>query len=128
MRALVVFQHDEDGSGSPWSAWLRTGWQHVAVCVESHAGVVGCWWVRIDTAKGDIGFTVVAPTEFDLANYYRSFGHTVVETETRTYHPTWKLMPLAYLTCVGTAKRILGIRGWFVVTPWRLHQYLTKGQ
>lgn len=120
-----MFRHDEDGSGSPFARWLKPGWRHVAVCVES--GPDGDrHWVMINAREWAIEFAVVAPLWFNLANYYRSFGHTVVETAALYYRPACPALPLVSMTCVGMVKRILGIHGWFVWTPWRLYRFLNK--
>lgn len=123
MRALVVF-HDnilpKSGRTHPLSRFLRKGFWHCFVCLESNG-----LWIRLD---GECGVPVVqylTPSdEFDLAGYYRDQGCVVVETRQRDTVP---LAPLALRNCVGLVKAVLCVRSW-AVTPWQLYRYLKRNE
>jgi len=119
-KALVVF-HD-DGHG-PWADWFgRDGFRHCVVVVES-----GDDWIVIDgDTKHGVIFEAVCGADFDLAAYYREMGFTVVATTRRgnPFNPWW---PAMLVTCVGVAKKILGIRDRaFLLTPYQLYRYLVE--
>ena len=63
------------------------------------------------------------PATFDLAGFYREQGFTVVETRRRRRIRPAPLLPA---TCVETAKRVLGIASWRVLTPRQLHNFLLR--
>jgi hypothetical protein len=39
--------------------------------------------------------------------------------------PRRALAPMP-LTCVEVAKRILGLRAWWIITPWQLFKFIRK--
>lgn len=114
--ALVVFH----GHGSGWLAkLLHPRFRHcfVAVCREDR-------WLRFDGQAGLPELDLVAPATIDLAHHYRLLGYVVLPVRVLRRSPR---SPWLMGTCVGGAKRLLGIRAPWVVTPHQLHGYLSKG-
>lgn len=131
MRALVCF-HDKESHH--WAnRWLKPGFWHVFVCVcdcpeiepLSNGGHASAHWIRIDAQDGKPAFEVVAPSTFDLATLYASEGLTVLEIESEGRRPLW---PWMCANCVGVAKMVLGIRAWWVLTPWQLYNHVLRLQ
>lgn len=119
MRALIVF------SGVAqlwWLRWLRPGFRHCFAVLSD-----GQIWLTYDPLSHRTEIKLHAlPANFDVATWYRAFGHVVVDTRIR---PTPRCpAPWNPYTCVEAIKRILGIRARFVCTPWRLYRYLTEGE
>lgn len=113
MRALAVFQDKPD-----WRvAWLRHGFRHMLTVVEVAENTV----VVLDTAGGGLHPWAGGCVLDEVADHYRALGDTVVETEA---NPGGTLYPTRW-TCVEVAKRILGVRGLFVLTPYQLYRRLT---
>jgi hypothetical protein len=40
--------------------------------------------------------------------------------------PKQKILPPMMFTCVEAVKRIIGLRGWWILTPWQLYAALAK--
>lgn len=112
--ALAVFH----GHGNhALSRFLKPGFRHCFVAV-----LAGGYWIVVDGRMGTPELAVVASAGFDLAGFYRAEGFTVVETRVRRRSPA---TPLMLATCVGAAKRLLGLRAPGLVTPWQLYRHLT---
>lgn len=117
MKALIVF-HDDTETRHPLSRFMRKGFWHCFACVESD-GV----WLQLDGRAGVpvVRYLTVADG-FDLAQFYRDKGCTVVETEQGKAPSLW---PFALRNCVGLVKAFLCIRS-AAVTPWQLYRHLTR--
>jgi len=114
--ALVVFV---DRADSRWLRGLRAGFRHcfVALCD-------GAAWLACDALKDRLELSIlpISP-EFDLAGFYAKRGHTVLLGTTRPNLPR-RPLALTLLTCVTIAKRVLGVRAPWVVTPRQLCRHL----
>jgi hypothetical protein len=116
-RALVVFG---DGAGLWWLKWLRRGFRHCFVAVETSVG-----WVVIDPLSDRTRIGVVpAAWEGDLAQWYEEHKYKVVECDVA--EPITKMMPWRPYSCVEEVKRVLGIRSGRIHTPWQLFKYLSR--
>ncbi|HEX5499954.1 MAG TPA: hypothetical protein VFX03_12040 [Thermomicrobiales bacterium] len=114
-RALVLFH----GHASGFAARLcADGFRHCFVVLDD-----GRCWILFDGKAGVPELRAVAGSDYDLVGFYRAQGFTVVETETADRPPAW---PLMLGTCVGAAKRLLGLRAPLVLTPKRLYRRLTR--
>lgn len=112
--ALVVF-HDH-GHGM-FRRWLRWGFRHVFVVVLREG-----YWIALDGRAGLPSLQVVAGQGFDLIGYYRrQHGFTVLGICAPRIRPR---TPFVLGTCVGAAKRLLGIRSPWVLTPYQLYLHL----
>ncbi len=115
MRALAVF-HDHGGG---WlRPLLRPGFRHCFCAVAS-----GPYWIAIDGRRGLPAIEVVAGADTDLAAFYRGLGYAVAEIAAAPRPPR---QPVVLATCVGAAKRVLGLRAPFALTPYRLWKHLTR--
>ena len=112
MKALAVFQDKPDRL----LRWMKPGFRHVLVAVEIDDTVV-----VLDSADGGLHLWSGYCDLKDVADYYRGLKATVVETEAK---PSGTLYPTRW-TCVEVAKRALGVRAPFVLTPRQLHRRLT---
>ena len=119
MRALAVFH----GAGRGWAVALfcshRPGFRHCFAALETEAG-----WIRVDALAHCTRVEAVAVRGFDLAGFYRKQGLTAVALELR--EPLRRDLPPAWFSCVESAKRLLGIRAWWVWTPWQLYCHLAR--
>lgn len=117
MRALVVFHGHGHG---PLARLLAPGFRHCFVCVRDANGI----WIRFDGRAGIPDIRAEAGPGFDLAGFYRAAGYEVAELADCA--PRRPRTPLMLATCVGAAKRILGVRAPFVITPYRLYRRLAR--
>jgi hypothetical protein len=84
----------------------------------------GGTWLVCDPLKDRIELSVLpVPANFDLAGFYAQQGHVVLHGLTRPSLPRG-LTAMVPLTCVTVAKRLLGVRAAWVLTPWQLCQHL----
>ena len=118
MKAVVVF-HGE-GSGF-WPAFLgRDGFRHCYVVVPS-----GDYWILLDGRAGSPLLKVVGGTaDHAMATEYAKHDITFVEADLPVEYDS--LWPFMIGNCVGTIKKVLGIRNPFILTPWQLYSYLRK--
>ena len=103
---------------------FKEGFRHVEVWkrVESAMGIV---WLRFDTAIELIQFEIhVRPPQEVLAH----LNPTVIRVQRRV--PTGFMREGFFfgpITCVELTKAFLGVRNFFVRTPWQLYKFLSKG-
>lgn len=114
---------------------LRPGFRHLWI-----AGFIDGIWVKIDLRVHGIDistaimeFPFMPQTTFEICQMYReqvdhaklawlANGYTVVPV---TPGCGGKLAFLGLLTCVGMAKRFLGMRAPLILTPFKLYRFLT---
>jgi hypothetical protein len=114
--AMVVFV---DHTDCRWLRPLKRGFRHCFVALEHPSG-----WLVCDSLKSHIELILVElPGPLDLAECYADQGHHVLLGQTAPCFPHPPL-PLAPLTCVSVAKRVLAIRADWVWTPWQLFGHL----
>lgn len=118
MRAVVVF-HDGLTDHPHWLAFLlRRGFRHTFCAILN-----GDYWITIDGKRGVPDVEVVAGADYDLADFYRLQGFTVVETRQQG-RPL--LAPVVANNCVGLVKATLCLRT-AALTPYQLYRHL-KGK
>lgn len=117
-RALVVFGSRGDVT---WLRWLRPGFRHCFVALDD-----GAAWLTVDPLLHRLEVRASGlPSDFDLASAYRQMDLAVLEMAP---HPVpLRRAPLGLFTCVETAKRLLGIRAPWVITPWQLYRFIARG-
>ena len=117
MRAIVVFHGHGHGR---MARLLAPGFRHCFVCVHD----VNDIWVRLDGRAGLPELRTDAPGAFDLAGHFRNVGFSVLELDGFEPRPPRGVLMLG--TCVGAAKRVLGLRAPFVLTPRQLYRRLRR--
>jgi hypothetical protein len=104
----------------PWLRLLRPGFRHCFCAIADATG-----WTVVDplSRRLVVQRLAVAP-EFDLPAFWRRAGFRVLGPFTPVA-PTPRLWPsLAPFTCVTACLRLLGMRGWGVLTPFGLYRRL----
>lgn len=117
MQALVVF-HGE-GAGFWPRVCGRPGFRHCFVALNN-----GRAWIELDPRGDGLHVSAEVSAPFDLAGYYRAQGYVVVAASVAVTRRRYAL-PWAF-TCVETVKRVLGLQGWWLWTPWQLYRHLEK--
>ena len=116
-RALVVFS---GRTAVRWLSWLKPGYRHCFVAVDD-----GVEWLTVDPLLHRLEIRASGlPSGFDLAAEYRRMALEVVEVVPAPV-PV-RRAPLGLFTCVETAKRLLGIRARWILTPWQLRRWLLR--
>ncbi len=115
--AWVVFSGKTD---LPWLRLLRPGFRHCFVLIND-----GTHWVSIDPLSHYTDVLVHhVPAEFDLPGWLEQRGHSVMKAPLR--RNLKRPAPFGFLSCVGSAKRVLGIHERNILTPWQLYRYLHR--
>jgi hypothetical protein len=113
---MVVFVGRAD---CRWLDCLRAGFRHCFVALRD-----GGTWLICDPLKDRIELSALPiPADFDLPSFYADRGHTVLLGQTKPALPR-RPLSIAPLTCVTVAKRLLGVRAPWVLTPWQLCRHL----
>ena len=120
IEVLVVFVgHAECGC----LRWLKQDFKHcfAALCVNGR-------WIICDSLKNYIEFSLIElPEAFNLSEFYRSRGYTVMIGH--TYHQKAQSVTMPEIfTCVAVVKRIIGLRSFWTLTPWQLFRRLLSMQ
>lgn len=104
-----------------WRPFLRRGFRHVW-CVRWD----GWNWLAVNaTYYGTDCWVEPFDEETWLPGHYVEQGSTVLHVKAVRVH---RYIPQSVIPCVGTAKRLLGIRSAGVVTPYGLFRYLKRGR
>ncbi|WP_135079869.1 hypothetical protein [Terasakiella sp. SH-1] len=116
-KALVVYS---DNSGLWWLRFLRPGFRHCFIILETDRGHV---WV--DPMSHHLTIKVLEGYELTgLISWYHEMGMRVQSVEIAQERA--QAFPWAPMSCVEVVKRLLGIRDCFVQTPWQLYQYIKR--
>ena len=116
-KTAIYLIYENKPHGLWWQKFLRKGYRHVfAVRFD------GFFWIKMEMT---IGFT-----DFEVLPYY---DHATIESILRgkevtyQYVETWRKMRYRSLfapqSCVEGMKALLGIRAWWVLTPYQLYKY-----
>lgn len=113
--ALVAF-----GGPRPvwWLRWLKPGFHHCMVCIRAQET-----WVLCDPLLHRTEVSVYpGHGTATLLQWLHDNAYRVVPVRRR--NAPRRLAPIRPYTCVEAVKRHLGIRTWWIVTPWQLFRYL----
>lgn len=120
MKAIAVFHAHGAGLGVRIFCTHRPAFRHVFVAVND-----GSDWIVVDARAH---FTVVerlfVGPDYDLATFYRAEGFRVIETTAA--EPAKRALAPIWFSCVETAKRVLGLRSWWIWTPYQLYRHLRR--
>lgn len=101
-----------------WQKFLKKGYKHVfAIRFD------GFFWIKTDLTIGFMDSEV-------LPVYDRATIKTVLKGHNATYQyvETWRKTRYRSLfapwSCVEAMKALLGIRAWWVLTPYQLYKYI----
>ncbi|MBL8637042.1 MAG: hypothetical protein JNN09_00905 [Alphaproteobacteria bacterium] len=114
----VVFSDETD---LPFLKCLRRGFRHCFVVIRDRGH-----WISYDPlAHYTELFWVDVPETFDLLGWLSEQGMTVIKVPS-SLCPKQKILPPMMFTCVEAVKRMIGLRGWWILTPWQLYAALAK--
>lgn len=115
-QAVVFFDDGKDVRG--WGRLLRRGFRHCFVAIADPYG----GWKVVDACRHQ---TFVDFSEIrDLIELLREpEGRRALPTEIVERSPASGRSLRPY-TCVEVVKDVLGVRAWWVFTPWQLYNHL----
>lgn len=108
------------------SRFFKSGFKHCFVCLETNGG-----WIIYDPLSfgTEVDVLVGIPTAISagidhVERFYLSQGYVCVRVGITPLER--KVLPLTLFTCTEAVKRILGIREWWIITPFQLFKYLRR--
>lgn len=100
--------------------WLGKIFGHVMLM----RNVTGECAIKIEPTWGGtmiIPYTCNVKTIWDALNLeYRTYVYSVKHDDMK------RLNMVLFGSCVGTVKNLLGIRAWWIITPWQLERYIKR--
>lgn len=109
------------GNGDNRCWWLKDGFRHCGVLIK---GVFGtCCYVETTWGGFFIHSLCHMPSEEEVLQKYMEKGvwSAYVVMPRTPYKPRFNI---TILTCVTLVKQVLGIRKWWIQTPYQLYRYL----
>lgn len=99
--------------------FLKRGFRHCFVILY-----IDDLWIACDPLKNTLEINSLdLPENFNIAEFYADQGHIVVCGQHDKMN-IGKNFSIEILTCVNIVKRILGIRLFWIWTPWQLYRFL----
>lgn len=115
----VVFTNQTE---LPLLSALKDGFRHCFILIHD-----GEHWISVDPMSNYMEVVVHnVPAHFDLAAWLKARGHHMIKTQIKDN--LTKPAPMMPFTCVEACKRILGIHGRFIFTPWQLYKHIVLEQ
>lgn len=109
-----------------WNRWLQPGFQHVQAWRSYRYGTQpnDVMWLRVDPFAA---LTVVELVFDVLPPWYRDPSMNVIRTRVaRTALKLREGFSIGPFSCVEHVKALLGIRSFWLRTPWQLYKYIKK--
>lgn len=107
-----------------WDLFLRRGYAHCFLLIWDE-----CVWIAVHPTQSITEVSLVMPYKGEFANpkeWLLDPKATVVEAELEwsdSMRVPWVISPV---TCVEVIKSVLGIRRFWLWTPYQLQRYLTR--
>lgn len=118
---IVVFKDDKTARG-PWRWLTRPGYRHcLAIGWTEQYGV----WVIYDPLFNGTFIQIADDDTVDrMLDGFERQGATMLKViSDRTAQIIWTLPPLY---CVDRLKSVIGIRAWWIKTPFQLYRHLVR--
>lgn len=116
--ATVAFVAFSDAPSMRFLRFLKPGFRHCFLLIPLPSG-----WLTIDPLCSGIEImTHDAPTDHRFIDLFINGNLNIVSKRINTVNKKI-LLPLCF-SCVGLVKRVLGVRAWWVQTPYQLYRYL----
>lgn len=117
-KFYLVYQQKENFHW--WGRLLKRGYKHVfAVHFD------GLFWIKTDFLLGWTDISVLCYDYKDSIHDITEGQEVVIQYVERWRKPRYRVPFLfAPWTCVEAMKSLLGIRAWWVLTPYQLYKYL----
>lgn len=113
-KAWIVFTGQTD---LKHLVFLKKGFRHCFVVMQD-----GPQWITIDPLASHIELKTHDVTRvLNLPKWLEQEGHVVIEAQMKRQA---QLAPLQIMSCVEVAKRIIGVRNRFILTPYQLYRHL----
>ena len=103
----------------PFSKFFKEGFRHVAIVIRTDSN-----YVLIDPRASTVGLELTGRVVPDtMERQLRDNSHAIQRVSTVKGKG---FFPIGLFTCVSLFKKLLGIRAWWVLTPYQLYNYINK--
>lgn len=99
--------------------YLRTGFKHVYAIQKSEGGQ---FWLKVDSRYAYLDISLNYTDKYPTARAFA--GDDAVILPIHANIPSVERTSMCQFTCVEVTKALLGIKSWWVLTPWQLYKYL----
>ena len=109
----------EDKECHWWNKWFKIGYKHVYAIKFN-----GLFWIKMEFALGYTEFDVLPYDWHDTINDVLEGQKVTIQHVKAWRKPRYRVRLIyAPWTCVEAMKSLLGIRAWWMVTPYQLYKY-----
>ena len=100
--------------------YLQKGFQHVYAMRETDGGFL---WQVIDPTQSHIHLSLVSTNDFPHPRLYAGADAVIIPVTVHISRKS-KMARLCVFNCVEVIKGVLGIKDFFIHTPYQLYKYL----
>jgi len=101
---------------------MKDGFKHVTAIKFT-----GLFWIKVDLALGWTDFDVLPFDRYDTIKDVLKGQDVTYQYVERWRKPRYRVRTMfAPWTCVEAMKSIIGIRAWWVFTPYQLYKHLER--
>ena len=123
---FVVFQ-GRIGAGGFWNIYGTSGYQHCWIAVPEYFPEPGLlatqYTMKIEPLEWGIDVAIWRErTDVVVKTFYEAGATAVVYWAKAA--PCRGYVPRGVYSCVSICKAVLGIRAWYILTPWQLPRYM----
>jgi hypothetical protein len=117
VKLYLVYEHRDPCFW--WAKLLHKGYKHL-YCIKFD----GLFWIKMDSAINCLHFDVLPYDCYDrIDDVLKGLDCTYQYVETWIKPRYRTRLVFAPWSCVEVAKALLGIRVWWLVTPYQLYKY-----
>ncbi len=113
-EAYVVFEKD---TNIKWLCFLKKGFRHCFIVIRQNNG-----WLEINPLSNRLLIVFHPDKNTQKAPFFASDSNKFLFIEAKVLDIPPRCAPLFFFTCVEFTKRFLGIRDFFVFTPYQLYK------
>ena len=115
-RLYLVY---EDKEPHWWSYFFKSGYKHVSAVIFD-----GLFWIKMDFTLGYTDIDVLCYDWHDTIKDVTRDQDMITQYVEAWRKPRYRVRSIfAPWTCVEAMKSLLGIRAWWVITPYQLYKY-----
>lgn len=106
-----------------WKRWLKEGFGHVYIVQRSLGGE---FWIIADPMLSHLDLRLEMVVDYPHIRILVGPWAVVLPVKAKI-DGSHQRVGFALISCVEIAKAVLGIKKWWIVTPWQLYKHLTRG-
>ena len=102
--------------------WLKKGYRHVSLLTHDKFN-----WLLLSACSDRFYWSILSFKVSENVPFFFNKEHTIVVFDQIIYHNKDAFeLGINFLSCVQIAKYMLGVKKFFIFTPYQLYNYLLK--